>query len=80
MKQIRDRVGIVSLSSEEYFAALQGVFSLGVVGASFYDALIARCAIKAEAETILTWNVKHFVRFGPEVAQRIATPADLEGR
>lgn len=29
-----------------------------------YDALIARAALKADAATILTWNVRDFAPFG----------------
>jgi len=39
-----------------------------------YDALLARCARKAAAEVIYTWNVQHFRRLDPEVVKRIKTP------
>jgi hypothetical protein len=35
--------------------------------------LIARCAVKAGAATLLTWNVRHFVRLGQDIA-RIVKP------
>jgi len=35
--------------------------------------LIAACALKADAATILTWNVRHFVAAAPEIA--VETPA-----
>jgi hypothetical protein len=34
--------------------------------------IIGRCAVKAKAETIYTWNVKHFNRL--DVASRVKTP------
>jgi predicted nucleic acid-binding protein len=48
-----------------------------IVGNAAYDALIARCAIKAGATVLLTWNVKHFMRLGSEVARLVKTPAEL---
>jgi len=46
----------------------------GTLGGMLYDALLVRCAPKAAAEVIYTWNVQHFRRLGPEVASRIKTP------
>ncbi len=39
-----------------------------------YDALIARCALKAGADEIFTWSIRHYQLFGPEVAKRLKTP------
>ena len=46
---------------------LEAASALGVVGGGIYDALLAHCALKAGAETIFTWNAKHYSRCGPEV-------------
>ena len=32
--------------------------------------------MKAEAEVLLTWNTRDFIRFGPEVANIVKTPDD----
>jgi hypothetical protein len=48
--------------------------SVGVTGGGICDAVLARCALKAGARTIYSWNVKHFRRLGPEIAKRVATP------
>ncbi len=56
---IQERLTIVSLGVEEYVAALQSAASLGIVGGAIYDALLAHCAIKAEAEAISNWNVHY---------------------
>lgn len=74
VSQIRDRLTLVSLSEAEYVSALEA--SPGIVGGAIYDALIARCAIKARATTLLTWNVRHFIRFGSEIAQLVKTPLE----
>jgi hypothetical protein len=57
-----------------YPSAIARAAAEGIVGGSIYDALIARCAVKARAEIIFTWNIDHFRRLGPEVAKRVRTP------
>jgi predicted nucleic acid-binding protein len=74
LDEIRDRLKTVVLDSEEYCSAIQDVAAEGIGGGMVYDALIARCAIKARAEVIFTWNIDHFRRLGPEVAKRVRTP------
>jgi predicted nucleic acid-binding protein len=74
LDEIKDRLRAIALDSEEYYSAVADAAAEGVVGGMIYDALIARCAIKAKAETIFTWNVDHFRRVGPEVAKRVRTP------
>ena len=39
------------------------------MGGTIYDALLAKCALKANATTIYTWDLEHFRRLGPEVAR-----------
>ena len=46
----------------------------GISGGAIYDALIAQCALKAKAQFLYTWNVKHFTRLGPEIANRVREP------
>lgn len=77
LKQICDRVTLVSLTPEEYLSAIESV-STTIVGGAAYDALIARCAVKAEAEVLFTWNVRDFTRFGPEVARLVKTPLEFQ--
>jgi predicted nucleic acid-binding protein len=74
--QIRERLTLVSLTEQEYISALETV-SPGVAGNTAYDALIAQCAMKAGATTLLTWNIRHFLRLGPDVARIVKTPADI---
>ena len=74
LDEIRDRLKMVVLDSEEYYSVIRDVAGEGIAGGMVYDALIARCAIKARAETIFTWNIDHFRRLGPEVAKRVRTP------
>lgn len=74
LENIRERLALVTLGPEEYSAAVQEAATAGIVGGAVYDMLIAQCALKAHAETIYTWNVKHFQRMGPEIMRRIKTP------
>lgn len=71
---IRERLSIISLTGDEYADALQSSPERGIVGGGIYDALLAHCAVKAQAETIYTWNTRHYVLCAPEVTQRMRTP------
>jgi predicted nucleic acid-binding protein len=76
LKQIRDRLTVISLTEQEYVSALESV-SGTVVGGAAYDALIAKCAVKAGADVVLTWNTRDFTRFGAEIARVVKTPLEL---
>lgn len=71
---IRARLKVIALTDKEYFEAVEAAAALGVAGGGIYDAVLGHCALKAGAETIYTWNVKHFRRLGPGIAGRVATP------
>jgi predicted nucleic acid-binding protein len=71
---IRDRLSIVALDGEEYAEALQTSASRGIVGGAIYDAVLAHCALKSKAQTIYTWNLRHYALCGQEVASRLRTP------
>lgn len=77
VKQIQQRLTLIALSEGEYLSALELASSGAIVGAAVYDALIAHCALKAEADVLLTWNVRDFSRFGPAIARLVKTPAEL---
>ena len=76
ISQIRERLTVVSLTEQEYVSTLEAA-SPAIVGNTVYDALIARCAMKAGAKVLLTWNVHHFMRLGPDVARIVKTPAEI---
>lgn len=71
---IRERLSIIALNGDEYAAGLASAAALRIVGGSIYDALLAHCALKANAETIYSWNERHYVPCGPEIARRVRTP------
>ena len=71
---IRDRLSIIALSGDDYADALQASASLGIVGGGIYDAMLAHCAIKAKAQSIYTWNARHYALCGREVVKLLRTP------
>lgn len=77
IKQIFNRLSLVSLNEQEYVAALDFAASENIVGAAVYDLLIAQCALKAKADVLLTWNVRDFVRFGPQIGRLVKTPRQM---
>ena len=76
VKQIRERLTIITLNEQEYVSALESASSGTIVGAAAYDALIAQCALKAGADILLTWNVRDFTRLGPTIARLVKTPLE----
>jgi len=74
LTDVRDRLTIVTLDDGEYFQLLENASASGISGGTVYYAILARCALKVEAETIYTWNVKHFSRLGADVASHVKTP------
>jgi predicted nucleic acid-binding protein len=74
LEEIEERLAIVSLESDEYLAVIRQAAGSGIVGGTVYDALLAGCAMKANAETIYTWDERHFRLFGSEIATRVRKP------
>ena len=73
-EDIRSRLTIITLTANEYFDAMREGAKHGIVGGLIYDMLLARCALKARADILYTWNVKHFEQLGPEISKRVRTP------
>jgi predicted nucleic acid-binding protein len=66
---------LITLEALDYRSALERAATEGMTGGLIYDAILIQSAIKAKAETIYTWNVVHFRRFGPDVAKRVKAPS-----
>lgn len=71
---LRERLSIIALSGDEYADALRASAALGIVGGGIYDAMLARCAVKARADAIFTWNTRHYALCGPGVTKLLRTP------
>lgn len=72
--EMRDRLTVITLTENDYYATLQEAAERGHLGGRIYDALLLRCAAIAKAETIYTWNLKHFQHLAPDIASKIQTP------
>jgi predicted nucleic acid-binding protein len=77
VKQIRERLTLITLNEQEYVSVLELASSGSILGAAAYDALIAHCALKAGIDILLTWNVRDFARLGSAIAQLVKTPPEL---
>lgn len=75
LQGIEHRLTLVSLDGDEYCAAIHRMAQLGIVGGAVYDGLVAACALKAGADHLYTWNVRHFNLLGSEIQKLITTPA-----
>jgi hypothetical protein len=70
---IREHLAIVTLSSDEYGLAIQDAARGGDLGTTIYDALLAHCAIKVQADVVNTWNLRRFEQF-PGISSRVKAP------
>lgn len=71
---VRERLTLVSMEAEDQERMLETAARLGIVGGGIYDAAIGQCALKAKAQMLYTWNLKHFLRLEPRVAAMARTP------
>ena len=53
-------IKVVALGAAAYQSFLRGVANDGIAGGRVYDAIIAACARKAKAQTLITFNTNHF--------------------
>ncbi len=74
VEQTRSRMRIVALDEDEYLAVVRESAKAGRMGGIIFDALLVACARKAKAETIYTWNVRHFRLIAPDLAGGILEP------
>ncbi len=75
---IRERLSILALSGDEYAGALETSAALGIVGGGIYDAMLANCAIKANAEAIYTWDGRRYAQCG--FGSKEAAPSAIDAR
>ena len=66
---------VVALTASEFTAVIRESTLGGLSGGIIYDALLLKSAIKARADMIFTFNLKHFQTVATgETAQLIASP------
>ena len=54
---------VVQITGLEMWNALHEAQRRTLIGGQMYDVIIALSALKAEASTIITWNVRHYEAF-----------------
>jgi predicted nucleic acid-binding protein len=74
LMDIRAHLSVVALDADEYFQVLQSGGAFGLAGGAIYDAVLGHCALKANAETVYTWNTKDFMRLPEAISRRVKTP------
>ena len=74
LQDVRSRLALIALDEAEYFAVIEQTAGKRISGGHIYDALLLQCALKAKANTIYTWNLKHFQQLAPDIASTIKTP------
>jgi len=72
-----DGARAVALDAEGYRSLLRRAGKEGIAGGRTYDAIIAECALKAKADSLLTFNPNHFAHIEP-AGVRIVVPAGDE--
>jgi predicted nucleic acid-binding protein len=74
VEQIVERLSPVALDSADYLQTIRELSERQFSSGQVCDALLLSCARKSNAEIIYTWNLKHFRRIAPDLADRIQTP------
>jgi predicted nucleic acid-binding protein len=64
----------VVLTAEDYQATVSRMVSLNLPGGGIYDGLIARTALKAGVDVLLTLNPNDFTRLGDDVRRLVQVP------
>lgn len=65
----------VTLEVDDYLGVLRHVAAAEARSGQIYDALILKCAERADVERVYTWNTGHFERVAwPTMVGRIRTP------
>lgn len=74
VQELEHRLTLLWLDGAEYRAAIRRIARMGIVGGAVYDGLVAECALKAGADHLYTWNVRHFALLGGEIKNLISVP------
>ena len=69
-----DGTQVIALDAEGYRALLKRAPGDGVSGGRTYDAIIAECAVRARAATLLTFNAAHFQKL-ESAHMRVVVPS-----
>lgn len=65
----------ISLAGSDYRTFLRAAVGSGIQGGTIYDALLLKCAARAEVDRIYTWNLKHFRSIAsPDIVCKLSEP------
>ena len=65
----------IALTTAEYLWVVRHIAAVGVRSGQIYDAIILKCAEKAAASIVYTWNPRHFDRVAwATMLAKIQTP------
>ena len=74
-----DGARVIALDAEGYRSLLKRAAREGLSGGRTYDAIIAECAVRARAATLLTFNAAHFQGLEPAHV-RVVVPSLERGK
>jgi predicted nucleic acid-binding protein len=74
VEAIVERLTVVTLDAREYLSAIRHAAGAGITGGTIYDAILAACATKAEAQILYTWNTRHFYLLEASLRSQVRTP------
>ena len=77
LQGIEHRFTLVWLDGDEYCAAIRRMAHLGIVGGAAYDGLVGACALKAGADHLYTWNVRHFDLLDAKIKKLVKMPPEV---
>jgi predicted nucleic acid-binding protein len=64
----------ITLSTQDYLETVKWMVQLGITGGGIYDTLIAKTALNAQVDGLLTLNGKDFIRLGNQVKDLVREP------
>jgi predicted nucleic acid-binding protein len=73
-ESILNHFSVYEFKKEDYLIVLKEASLYSIKGGTIYDALNIHAAKRMKANTILTWNLKHFISIWPEGKKVIKTP------
>ena len=74
VQEVQTRLTLVALDESEYLETIRRASEMGLTSGRIYDALLLRSAAKCQAQSIFTWNLKHFRAIAPELSAIIRSP------
>ncbi len=65
---------VLAFAPTDHMNAIKRMVAVGIGGAGIYDALIAELALRHQCHKVYTFNTKHFMRLGADIAAVVHEP------